>query len=173
MRTLYAALVMIGISTIPVATVAAPSKPKEAPAEPAEAQLPAEVKLYNEGVTLLRRLRFAEAQDKFAAALEINDEFAEAHNNLGYVLRKQDPENFEQALEHYNRAISLKPDLAEAYMYRGALHVQMDNLEQAEADLAQLEEMESDLAPELAYVIENGEEKAPPSFYGVSEAVED
>ncbi len=173
MRAVYAALVMIGISTIPTATMAAPSAPRDTPVPPSELQSSPEVKLYNEGVTLLRRLRFAEAQEKFEAALEINDEFAEAHNNLGYVLRKQDPENFEQALEHYNRAISLNPDLAEAYMYRGALHVQMDNLEQAEADLAQLEDMESDLAAELAYVIENGEEKAPPSFYGVSEAVKD
>ena len=62
--------------------------------------------------------KFAEAQVKFQQALSENPKFAEANNNLAFSLRKQGPQNYSQALEHYNKAIQLKPNLAEAYEYR-------------------------------------------------------
>ena len=62
------------------------------------------VQVYNQGIELMRAKKFAEA-----------------HNNLGYSLRKQGPQNYSKALEHYNKAIQLKPNLAEAYEYRGVL----------------------------------------------------
>jgi hypothetical protein len=36
------------------------------------------------------------------------------------------PPNYLMALEHYNRAIQLKPNLAEAYEYRGMLLLKID-----------------------------------------------
>ena len=87
------------------------------------------------------------AQQQLEAALAINEKMAEAHNNLAYVLRKQGAANYAKSLEHYNRAIELKPKLAEAYMYRGALHALSGQAGLARADYDQLVKMKSKLAP--------------------------
>ena len=75
----------------------------------------------------MKQGKYEKAEKKFEAALKKAPNLAEAHNNLGYSLRKQGPQNYERALSHYNRAIELKSDLAEAYMYRGVLHALMGN----------------------------------------------
>src|SRR6266850_3393897 len=80
------------------------------------------ITIYNQGVELMLAKRFPEAQAKFEQAVKENPRFAEAHNNLGYTLRKQGAANYQKSLEHYNTAIELKPKLAEAYMYRGVLY---------------------------------------------------
>jgi tetratricopeptide (TPR) repeat protein len=76
-------------------------------------------KVYNQGVDLMRARKFAAAQIKFEQAIRDNPDFAEAHNNLGFTLRQQGPQNYAKALEHYNKAIELKPSMAETYEYRG------------------------------------------------------
>src|SRR6201984_1567506 len=83
------------------------------------------ITIYNQGVELMLAKRFPEAQAKFEQAVKENPRFAEAHNNLGYTLRKQGAANYQKSLEHYNTAIELKPKLAEAYMYRGVLYTEM------------------------------------------------
>jgi tetratricopeptide (TPR) repeat protein len=93
---------------------------------------------YNQGIQLMHAKKFAEAQVKFEQALAENANFAEAHNNLGYSLRKQGPQNYSKALEHYNRAIQLKPNLAEAYEYRGVLFLKMGRIADSEKDVATL-----------------------------------
>ena len=117
------------------------------------------VQLYNQGVQLMHAKKFAEAQVKFQAALSGNPKFAEAHNNLGYSLRKQGPQNYAQALEHYNQAIQLKPNLAEAYEYRGVLFVKMGRKAEAEKDVATLKTLNPKLAAELGHAIETGNEE--------------
>jgi tetratricopeptide (TPR) repeat protein len=117
------------------------------------------VQVFNQGVHLMRSKRFAEAQAKFQQALVLNPNFAEAHNDLAYSLRKQGPQNYEKALEHYNKAIQLKPNLAEAYEYRGALYVKLSRKAEAEKDLATLKKLKSPLATELAQVIQTGKEE--------------
>jgi len=72
------------------------------------------VQVYNQGIQLMHAKKFAEAQVKFQQALSENPDFAEAHNNLAYSLRKQGPQNYAKALEHYDKAIQLRPNLAEA-----------------------------------------------------------
>ena len=69
------------------------------------------VRLYNQGVKLVRARKFAEAQAKFMQALTETPNFAEAHNNLGYSLRMTGPKYYPIALEHFNKAIQLKPNL--------------------------------------------------------------
>ena len=127
-----------------------------------------EIKEYNKGVNLMMKKKFSEAEDRFRKALKKNEQFAEAHNNLAYVLRKQGPEHFDEALKHYNRAIEINPGLPEPYMYRGVLYTQMKQTAQAEQDYRTLEKMNADLASELRYVIDNGSEKEPEQFFGVS-----
>ncbi len=106
-------------------------------------------KVYNQGVDLLRAKKFAAAQNKFEEAIRDNPNFAEAHNNLGFALRQQGPQNYSKALEHYNRAIQLKPRMAETYEYRGVLFAKMGRKADAEKDLATLKKLNPKLAAEL------------------------
>ena len=111
------------------------------------------VSAYNEGVTLLRDKHYAAAQEKFEQALALDEGIAEAHNNLAFSLRMQGAHHFERALQHYNRALELKPDLARAYMYRGVLFTHMGDLSRARADHAKLLALDRELAAKLAGII--------------------
>jgi tetratricopeptide (TPR) repeat protein len=111
------------------------------------------VAAYNDGVKLLLDKRYAAAQAKFEAALAIDERLAEAHNNLAFSLRMQGVKNFDQSLKHYNRALELKPDLAQAYMYRGVLFTQMGDLKRASADHERLLKLDRGLAAQLEAVI--------------------
>ena len=116
------------------------------------------VSQYNSGVKLMQKGNYEKAAEKFEAALKKNPDMAEAHNNLGYSLRKQGAGNHERALSHYNRAIELKPDLAEAYMYRGVLHALMGNEKKALEDHSKLTRLDRRLADALQAAIASGEE---------------
>ena len=111
------------------------------------------VSAYNEGVRLMRDKHYAAAQEQFEQALALEETLAEAHNNLAFSLRMQGTHNFERALQHYQRAIELKPDLAQAYMYRGVLFTQMGDLARARADHAKLLALDQALAAKLERVI--------------------
>ncbi|MEX2221278.1 MAG: tetratricopeptide repeat protein [Candidatus Rokuibacteriota bacterium] len=100
--------------------------------------------------------RYAAAQLKFEEALATDEGLAEAHNNLAFSLRMQSPANREQALKHYNRALELKPRLAQAYMYRGTLFTQMGDLARARADHATLLGLDRQLAAKLERIIAGG-----------------
>lgn len=113
----------------------------------------AAVRAYNEGVRLLLARDFAGAQSQFEQALQLDESLAEAHNNLAYSLRMQGKHHFERSLRHYNRAIELKPSLAQAYMYRGVLFTQMGDLARARADHARLLTLDPELAARLERAI--------------------
>jgi tetratricopeptide (TPR) repeat protein len=98
-------------------------------------------KVYNQGVDLMHAKKFAAAQIKFEQAIRDNPNFAEAHNNLGFTLRQQGPQNYSKALEHYSKAIQLKPSMAETYEYRGVLFAKMGRKADAEKDLAALKKL--------------------------------
>src|ERR1700724_303111 len=100
------------------------------------------VQVYNQGIQLMHAKKFAEP-----------------HNNLAFSLRKQGPQNYAQALEHYNKAIQLKPNLAEAYEYRGVLFLKLGRKVDAEKDLATLKTLHPKLATELEHVIQTGNEE--------------
>jgi len=111
------------------------------------------VRMYNDGVVRLLARDFAAAQALFEQALALDDRLAEAHNNLAFSLRMQGAHNFERSLRHYNRAIELKPALAQAYMYRGVLFTQMGDAARARADLATLKRLDRALADKLEQII--------------------
>jgi tetratricopeptide (TPR) repeat protein len=127
------------------------------------------IAVYNQGVDLMLAKKLPEAQAKFEQAVKENPRFAEAHNNLGYTLRKQGVANYEKSLEHYNTAIRLKPKLSEAYMYRGVLYIEMGRKSDAEADLTALQRLSPRLAKELAEVIKTGKEED--RFYGLASKI--
>ena len=131
-------------------TAAVESDPLPVPTGTAREQA---VTSYNEGVALLLDGNYAAAQAKFEAALAQDEKLAEAHNNLAFSLRMQGSRNFDRALSHYNRALELKPDLAQAYMYRGVLFTQMGDTTRARADHELLQKLDPRLAAELEAVI--------------------
>jgi tetratricopeptide (TPR) repeat protein len=69
--------------------------------------------------------KFSSAEKWFRKALASREQFAEAHNNLAYVLRKQGADYFEESLKNYNRAIEVQPNFSQSYMHRCVLYVQM------------------------------------------------
>jgi Tfp pilus assembly protein PilF len=115
---------------------------------------------YNEGVAAMERGDFGVATTKFEEAIKLKADFAEAHNNLAFSLRKQGKDNFAAALKHYDKAIALNPKLAQAYHYRGVLQVLQGNEAAAKADHAKLLELDRELADELLKVIASKEEPA-------------
>ena len=113
---------------------------------------------YNTGVKLMKEGKYGEAQRKFEAAVAKNPNMAEAHNNLGYALRKQGPQNYQEALRQYDRAIELNDKLAEAYMYRGVLYMLLGNEDKALQDHRVLTRLNRKLADELQATIASKEE---------------
>ncbi len=136
--------------------------------EPVAKQESPAVSAYNEGVELMQKKRSAQAQAKFEQAIKLDKNFAEAYNNLAFVLRKQGSANFQKSLDYYNQAIELKPKLAEAYMYRGVLNTQMGRKAAAQADLATLKKLNRNLARELEEFMQTGKEED--YLYGAAKA---
>ena len=65
-------------------------------------------------------------------ALEINPDFAEAHNNLGNVLK--DLKRLDEATASYRRALEIKPDYPEAYNNLGNVLRERELLDSAVAN---------------------------------------
>ena len=149
--------ILVALTSIAMAIIFSGTLVFAAGSEPVRETRPG-VREYNSGVKQMKKGKFEKAEKKFKAALKKNPNMAEAHNNLGYSLRKQGPENFDEALSHYNQAISLKSNLAEAYMYRGVLHMLMGNEDKALADHRTLTTLNRKLADELQAAIASGEE---------------
>jgi hypothetical protein len=59
----------------------------------------------------------------------------------------------------YNKAIQLKPSMAETYEYRGVLFAKMGKKSDAEKDLAALKKLNPKLASELAEFLKTGKEE--------------
>jgi len=114
------------------------------------------MRLYDQGIRAMNSKKFTEAQVRFEQALIENPSFAEAHNYLGYLLQMEGPQNYPIALEQYDRAIRLKPDLAEAYEYRAVLLLRINRKTAAEKDLRTLEALRPKLATELERIIKSG-----------------
>ena len=170
MRICFLCFTVLGLLSLSFSAVsfAGPSPKQSAPQKAQKSPRAQMIMAYNAGVTLMLSSKHAAAQSKFEQSLKYDSNFAEAHNNLAYVLRKQGKMNYNKSLKHYNKAITLKPQMAEAYMYRGVLHVQMNQIDRANKDLEQLYALKSPLAKELAYVVKTQEEKQPAQFFGVS-----
>ena len=173
-RLLTFTLAPLAAAVLGFASASAPSAPppsggNNGGSHPAKDAL--ELSFYNDGTQLLFKKDWAAAQKQLNAAVAINPKMAEAHNNLAYVLRKHGPQNYEKSLEHYTTAIELKPKLAEAYVYRGALYVLMGKPDLAKADYDMLVKLKSKLAPDLKKIMETGKEEEPEQFYGVTKKV--
>jgi tetratricopeptide (TPR) repeat protein len=68
----------------------------------------------NLGMHFMIAQRSADAIPHFEAAVRISPDYADAHNNLGFVL-SQTPDRIPDAIKQYEAALRLKPDYAEAH----------------------------------------------------------
>ncbi len=149
-----------------VAGFAADSDPKPVPKGGARAEA---IKAYNDGVKLMLDKNYRGAQSRFETALAHDATIFEVHNNLAFSLRAQGSQNFQRALEHYNKALELKPGYPRALMYRGVLYVQMGDLDKARAALAELKSRDGKLAEKLdeairSYPMGEGYDSLSPQF---------
>ena len=79
--------------------------------------------------------RLAEAAAAYRQILALRPDIAEAHNNLGVVLRHQG--RLEQAAARYRQAVALKPNYADAYNNLGNVLREQGQLDQAAARFEQ------------------------------------
>jgi tetratricopeptide (TPR) repeat protein len=79
------------------------------------------VALNNLGVIRMADCKLAEAQTLFERALEVKDDYAEAHSNLAAAL--QDQGRFNEAEKHYARTFALEPGAADPHWNRSLLRL--------------------------------------------------
>ena len=159
------AAVMVGVMLVPsLAALGAGSQKKVESRGGDPAIVP-----YNQGIDLMLAKQYPAAEQKFEQAIKVRPQFAEAHNNLAYTLRKQGPEHYQEALKQYDTAIRLNPNLAEAYMYRGILYAQTNRKAEAQADWVKLQKLNPKLAKELEEVIATGKEED--RVYGLAKKI--
>lgn len=87
------------------------------------------------GNWLLDSKQYDEAILEFDALVQLQPDFAEAHNNRGNALNKVD--RIDEAMDCYNTAIRLTPTLAQAYSNRGAILMRRNQFSAAIADFTE------------------------------------
>jgi tetratricopeptide (TPR) repeat protein len=110
------------------------------------------VSYYNRGIEYVDQENYKRAEYLFRKAVQIKSDFAEAHNMLGFSLRKQG--KYDKAIKSYKRALKLDPELAEAHEYIGEAYLGLGDRESAWKHYTTLVELESDEALELLENIE-------------------
>ncbi len=85
--------------------------------------------LVNEGTNLLRANRNQEASVKLQQAIAIAPDFAEAHHNYGLALAKLG--NVPNAVEQFQLALKLKPNLDTSWLSLGGLYQSTGRVEDA------------------------------------------
>ncbi len=117
---------------------------------------------YTEAVKAVKARNYQKAIPLLRASLKSDPANADAHNYLGYSLRKTS--NIEDALVSYNKALSIDPAHKGANEYLGELYLEMGQLDKAKERLAALDkacffgcEEHRELKAEIEeYVAKNG-----------------
>ncbi|MEW5797149.1 MAG: tetratricopeptide repeat protein [Candidatus Zixiibacteriota bacterium] len=171
------AFIMIsGIATLAAESGAIESPPKT-PEERAADSAQQALEKYNNGVKHMDKARSYDAQsdslfafnyratstakaekeyDKavkdFRRAVELRPNMIEAHNNLGYCLRKLN--KLDESMKAYAAALAIDSLYAPAREYRGELFLAMGDLNRANAELVFLRRVDSPYADTLALSID-------------------
>ncbi|HUL76209.1 MAG TPA: tetratricopeptide repeat protein, partial [Vicinamibacteria bacterium] len=106
---------------------------------------------YNYGVLLTGQTKPAEAADAFRRALERKPDYAEAHNNLAYLLMTSG--KLDEAAQHYRAAIAAKPDLRAAHFNLGRILVNQGRVGDAIEHFRQTLTPEDEDTPRCTYAL--------------------
>lgn len=95
--------------------------------------------LVNMGTIDLNEGDLASAQRLYRQALNSDPDFPPAESNLGSIffirfVQEEDPRFRDEALAHFNRALELDPQLADAYSGRGSVYFALNRLRDAVRD---------------------------------------
>ena len=72
---------------------------------------------------------FQKSKSCYEKAIQINPDYAEAHNNLGAVFKELG--EFQKAISCYEKAIQINPDYADAYDNLGSILVSLKKFDEA------------------------------------------
>ena len=86
---------------------------------------------------------FDTAIQDYNTAIDLNPEFAEAHNNRGVAYYRKG--EFDTAIQDYNTAIDLNPESADTYYNRGEAWLPLEEWEKAKADIITAKDMGHDI----------------------------
>ncbi|MEN9417786.1 MAG: hypothetical protein RI988_1406 [Pseudomonadota bacterium] len=108
---------------------------------------PAEHRSLREARELIAQQRWAQAERLLDAHVRVEPQDADAHNLLGFSLRKLG--RLQASLGPYTRALELDPNHLGAHEYIGEAYVQLGDLPRARTHLAALERLCPAGCPEL------------------------
>jgi tetratricopeptide (TPR) repeat protein len=112
--------------------------------------------------------QYEKARTYFATAVSKKDTMHEAWNYVGYTSRKLG--EYDSALAAYDKALSLKPDYAEAIEYRGEAYVWMNRLDDAKKAYMDLFRDQRQMANDLMVVMEQWVKERRANASGVAPA---
>ena len=116
-----------------------------------EPEQKAATSFYDQGRSQANSGNWSRAIALFRKAVEQDSENYKALNMLGFSLRRSG--KHQEAIQAYNRALTIKPNYAQALEYRGKAHLGVGDRRAALADYKKLVRLRSPLAEDLKEAI--------------------
>ncbi|MCH7803157.1 MAG: tetratricopeptide repeat protein [Acidobacteria bacterium] len=97
------------------------------------------------GLEAMKKLEFAQAQQRFLEAIKIGPKYAPAYNHLGLVLLEQ--ERLDEAVERFTQTLKLNPDSVDALNNLGLVGLRQGKFREAALLFSQALEVDPNYAP--------------------------
>ena len=94
---------------------------------------------YQRAVSYIKKSEYGAAVPLLRKELEKNPGNADAHNYMGYVMRKRN--DLKNSAVHYEKALEIDPKHLGALEYQGELFLTLGNLDLAKANLEKLDKL--------------------------------
>ncbi|MDG2199404.1 MAG: tetratricopeptide repeat protein [SAR324 cluster bacterium] len=94
---------------------------------------------YQQAVSYIKKSDYGSAIPLLRRELKNNPKNADAHNYMGYALRKSD--DLKNSAVHYTKALEINPQHLGALEYQGELYLTIGNLDLAKANLQKLDKL--------------------------------
>jgi tetratricopeptide (TPR) repeat protein len=153
-------IVTVGAVLISNQWVSAAGAPSSSASQPAAMQTRRQKanEFFRQAESYQKAERYNDAAAAYEKAVQTDPDYAEAHSNLGFCLRKQ--KMFDKAIESYQRAIAINPKLTQAHEYIGEAYAEMGKFDLAERHLNILKTLDSNEAAELEAFIRKAKTKS-------------
>ena len=100
---------------------------------------PQKSRSYQEAVSYIKKSDYSSAIPLLRRELKRNSRDADAHNYMGYALRKSN--DLKNSAVHYAKALEINPKHLGALEYQGELFLTIGNLDLAKANLQKLDKL--------------------------------